>query len=102
KPCLPYSKLGFRVSSTFRLSMSIPVSSLHLPPKSRLCALPACCPIQEHKWHRTIEPRLLNTTRSPSTTTPHEPTIYPRGGPATHRLSYPCLFMKWFITFKMC
>src|SRR5215467_8832557 len=99
---LPHSKRGFRASSTFRLSMSIPVSSSHLRPRSRLCALPACCPIQEHKWHRTIEPCLLNTTRSPSTTTPREPSICPRAGPAPHRPSYPCSFMRWFITFKMC
>ena len=31
KPCLPHSKPGFRVNSTFRLSTSIPVSNSHLP-----------------------------------------------------------------------
>src|SRR5262245_53505572 len=39
---------------------------------------------------RTIEPRLLNTTRSRSTTTPRELSICLRAGPATHRPSYPC------------
>src|SRR5215470_2149795 len=43
-----------------------------------------------------------NTTRSPSTTTPRELSICLRAGPATHRPSYPCLFMRLFITFKMC
>src|SRR5262249_49563526 len=93
KPCLPHSKLGFRVNSTFRLSTSIPVSNSHLPPRSCLCVLPACCPIQENKWHRTIEPRLLNTTRSPSTTTPRELSICLRAGPAKPGPSYRCLLI---------
>src|SRR5256885_2858415 len=72
------------------------------PPKSRLCVLPTCCPIQKHKLSRTIEPRLLNTTPSPYTTTPREPSICPRAGPAARPPSYPCSFMRWFIIFKMC
>src|SRR5262249_13759444 len=92
------------VSSQFELPAihEHPSTNSHLPPRWLLCALQACCPIPEHEWHRTIEPRLLNTTRSPSTTTPREPSICPRAGPAAHRPSYPCSFMRWFITFKMC
>jgi hypothetical protein len=72
------------------------------PAKIAPCVLPTCCPIQEHKLSRTIEPRLLNTTPSPSTTTPREPSICPRAGPAARRPSYPCSFMSWSIIFKMC
>src|SRR5262245_35477001 len=92
------------VSSQFGLPAIHEHPSIEFASPAKIVSLRfvGCCPIQENKWHRTIEPRLLNTTRSPSTTTPREPSICPRAGPATHRPSYPCLFMRWFITFKMC
>jgi hypothetical protein len=35
-------------------------------------------------------------------TTPREPSICPRAGPAARRPSSPCSFMRWFIIFKTC
>ena len=72
------------------------------PAKIASCVLPTCCPVQEHKLRRTIEPRLLNPTPSPYTATPREPSICPRAGPARQRPNHPSSSMSWFIIFKMC
>src|SRR6266511_2483346 len=90
------------VSNQFRLPRSIPVSSSCLPRGSHLCALRGCCPIQGRNLRRMIEPRLLNTTLWPSTTTPREPSICPRAGPAARLPSCRCLSTRWFIIFNMC
>ena len=45
---------------------------------------------------------LLSDPGAQVETTPREPSICPKAGPAARRPSYPCSFMRWFIIFKMC
>jgi hypothetical protein len=89
------------VSNQFNLPIQEHPSIEFVPP-AQITSLRGCCPIQGRKLRRMIEPRLLNTTLWPSTTTPREPSICPRAGPVARLPSCRCLSTRWFIIFNMC